>query len=145
MFLGGNFGDKTPEGFGQKGNGERTGLDLKREQDLLEEFEDGAGVGGNGDDSVLRGMKRRGGIAQGGGFPRTHLSGDDTDGAQVEGIAKSVCEGLEARQRIKVLNLDVLREGFSLKAEEMLIASHRPASFQRVFHPDRVLQGEQGV
>jgi hypothetical protein len=142
LFLGSNFGDNPPEGFGQKGDRKRAGLDLKGKQDLLEEFEDGAGVGGNGDDSVLRRMKRRCGIAQGGGFARPHLSGDDTDGAQIESIAKSVCEGLEARQRVEVLDLDILRERFPLKAEEVLIATHRRASFRRVFLPDRILSRE---
>lgn len=145
LFLGGNFRDNAPEGFGQKGDREGTGLDLKRKQDLLEEFEDGAGVGGNGDDSVLRRMKRRGGIAQGGGFARTNLSGDDTDGAQVESIGESVCEGLEARQGVEVLDLDILRERFTLKAEEVLIVTHRRASFRRVFLPDTILQREEGV
>ena len=42
-------------------------VDLEREQDLLEEFEDGAGVGGDGNDPVLRGVKRRRGVAQRGG------------------------------------------------------------------------------
>jgi len=80
-----------------------------------------------------------------GGFPRTDLSSDDTNSAQLEGILESVCEGLEARQRIEVLDLDILREGFTLKAKEVLIGSHRPASFRRVFPPDRILQWEGGV
>ena len=84
-------------------------------------------------------------MTKGGGFPRTDLSGDDTNDAQFEGIEKSVCEGLEPRQRIEVLDLDILRERFSLKAEEVLIASHRPASFRRVFHPGRILQWEEVV
>jgi hypothetical protein len=92
---------------------------------LLEEFEDGSGIGSNGDNPVLRGVKRRRGIAQRSGFPCSDLSGNDTNGAQLEGIEESVCEGLEARQGVEVLDLDVLREGFSLKAKEVLIASHR--------------------
>jgi len=145
LFFGGDFGEETSEGFGEEGDGEGTGLHLEGEQDLLEEFEDSSGVGGDGNDPVLRGVKRRRGVAQRGGFTCAHLSGDDTNGAQFEAIEKSVCEGLEARQRIEVLDLDVLREGFSLKAEEVLIACHRPASFQRVFHPDRILQWERVV
>ena len=137
--------EKASEGFGQKGNGEGTGLHLEGKQDLLEEFEDGPGVGGDGNDPVLRGVKRRRGVAEGGGFPRAHFSGDDTNGAQFEGIEESVCEGLEARQGVEVLDLDVLREGFSLKAKEVLIASHRPASFRRVFPPDRIWQWEEGL
>ena len=144
-FLACDFGEKSSEGFGQKGDGEGTGLDLEGEQDLLEEFEDRSGVGGNGNDPVFGGVKRRGGIAKGGGFPRADLSGDDTNGAQIEGIEESVCEGLEARQGVEVLDLDILREGFSLKAKEVLIASHRRASFRRVFPPDRIWQWEEGV
>ena len=53
LFFGSDFGDKTTESFGEKGDGEATGLDLKGKQDLLEEFEDGTGVGGNGNDSVF--------------------------------------------------------------------------------------------
>jgi hypothetical protein len=142
LFSGGDFGEKTPEGLGEEGDGKGTRLHLEGEQDLLEEFEDGAGVGGDGNDPVLRGVKRRRGVAQGGGFPCTHLSGDDTHSAQFEGIEESVREGLEARQGIEVFDLDILREGFSLKAEEVLIASHRLASFRRAFHPDRMLQSE---
>jgi len=78
-----------------------------------------------------------------GGFPRTDLSGDDTNGAQVEGVEESVCEGLETRQGVEVLDLDILWKGFTLKAKEVLIASHRPASFRRVFPPDRILQWEE--
>jgi hypothetical protein len=77
-------------------------------------------------------------------FSRPDLSGDDTQGAQIKGIAES-SEGFQARQRVEVLDLDILREGFSLEAEEVLIASHRPASFRRVSHPDRILQWEGGV
>ena len=80
-----------------------------------------------------------------GGFPRTDLSGDDTEGTQIEGIVESVCKSFEAGQRIEVLDLDVLRERFSLKAEEVLIANHRPASFRRVSPLDRILQWEEGV
>lgn len=58
---------------------------------------------------------------------------------------ESICKGLEARQGVEVLDLDILRERFSLKAEEVLIGSHRSASFRRVFHPDRILQWEEGV
>jgi hypothetical protein len=142
LLFGSDFGEKASEGFGEEGDGEGTGLHLEGEQDLLEEFEDGAGVGGDGNDPVLRGVKRRRGVAQGGGFPCAHLSGDDTHSTQFEGIEESVREGLEARQGIEVLDFDVLREGFSLKAEEVLIASHRPASFRRAFHPGRILQSE---
>ncbi len=53
LFFGSDFGDKTTESFGEKGDGEATGLDLKGKQDLLKEFEDGTGVGGNGNDSVF--------------------------------------------------------------------------------------------
>jgi hypothetical protein len=137
-FLGGDFREDSSEGFGQEGDGEGTRLDLEGEEDLLEEFEDGSGVGGDGDDSVLRGVERTRGIAERGGFTRSHLSGNDTDGTQFKGIEESVCEGLESRQGIEVLDLDVLREGFSLEAKEMLIASHHPVSFRRVFPPDRV-------
>ena len=73
-----------------------------------------------------------------GGFPRANLSGDDTNGAQVEGVEESVYEGLETRQGVEVLDLDILWKGFSLKAEEVLIASHHRASFQKVFPPDRI-------
>ena len=142
LLFGGDFGEKTSEGLGQEGNGEGTGLHLEGEQDLLEQFEDGSGIGGDGDDPVLRGVKRRGGIAQRGGFPCSHLSGDDTNGAQFEGIEESVCEGLEARQGIKVLDFDILREGFSLEAKEVFIASHRRASFRRVFRPGKALLWE---
>jgi len=93
LFLGGHFGDNPPEGFGQEGDGEATGLNLKGQQDLFKQFEDGAGVAGNGDDPVLGGVKGGGGIAQGGGFSRAHLSGDDTDGAQVKSIEESVLRG----------------------------------------------------
>jgi len=138
LFLGGDFREEPPKGLGQEGDGEGTRLDLEGEEDLLEKFKDGSGVGSDGNDSVLRGVERRRGIAERGGFARPHLSGNDTDGAQFKGVEESVCEGLETRQRIEVLDLDVLREGFSLKAKEMLIGSHRPVSFQRVFRPDRV-------
>src|SRR3990172_7884623 len=145
LFFRMDFEENASKGFGQKGDREGTGLDLKGEQDLFEEFEDGPGVGGNGNDSVFRGVKRRGSVAEGGGFTCPHLSGDDIQGAQIQSIAESVCEGLEARQRIEVLDLDILRERFSLKAEEVLIATHRPASFRRVFHPGRILQWEEVV
>jgi len=145
LLFGIDFDENAPEGFGEQSDGEGTGLDLKGKQDLLEEFEDGTGVGGNGNDPVLRGVKRRGGMAKRGGFPRTDLSGDDTDGAQIQSIVESICKGLEARQRIEVLDLDILRERFSLKAEEVLIGSHHRASFRRVFHPDRILRWEEGM
>ena len=80
-----DFEQDGPEGFGQKGDGEGTGLDLKGKQDLLEEFEDSPGVGGDGNDSVFGGVKRRRGVAEGGGFARTDLSGDDIKGAQIRG------------------------------------------------------------
>ena len=134
-----DFRQECLEGFGEKGDREGSRLDLKGKQDVLEEFEDGAGVGRNGNHPVLGGMKGSGGIPEGGGFTRSHLSGDDTDGTQFKSIEKSVCQSFEAGQKIKVLDLDILREGFSLKAEEVLIANHRPASFQRVFHPGRIL------
>jgi hypothetical protein len=140
-----DFQENALEGFGEEGDGEGAGLDLKGKQDLLQEFEDGPSVGGNGNDSIFRGVKRRTGMAQGGRFSRPDLSGDDTQGAQIESIAESVREGFQARQRVEVLDLDILREGFSLEAEEVLIASHRPASFRRVSHPDRILQWEGGV
>jgi hypothetical protein len=140
-----DFAENASEDFGEEGDGEGTGLDLKGEQDLLEQFEDGPGVGGNGNDSVFRGVKRRRGIAQGGGFAGTDLSGDDVQGTQIQSIAESICQGLEARQGVEVLDLDILRERFSLKAEEVLIASHRPASFRRVFPPGRIGLGEEVV
>ena len=139
LLFGSDFGEEASEGFSQEGDGEGAGFHLEGEQELLEEFEDGSGVGGDGNDTVLRGVKRRGGVAQGGGLPRTDLTRDDTYGAQFEGVEEALGEGLEARQGVEVLDLDVLRKGFSLKAEEMLIASHRPVSFRRVFHPDRML------
>lgn len=145
LLFGGDFGEKGSEGFGQEGDGEGTRFDLEGEQDLLEEFEDGAGVGGDGDDAVLRGVKRRRGVTQRGRFACTHVSGDNTNGAQFEGVEESVREGLEAREGIEVLYLDVLREGFSLKAEEVFIASHCPASFRRVFHPGKALPWEGWV
>ncbi len=145
LLFSGDFGEKTSEGLGQEGNGEGTGLHMEGEEDLLEQFEDGSGIGGDGDDPVLRGVKRRGGIAQGGGFACTHVSGDDTNCAQFEGIEESVCEGLEAWEGIKVLDFDILREGFSLEAEEVFIASHRGASFRRVFLPGKSLLWEGWV
>jgi hypothetical protein len=138
LFLGGDFREKPSEGLGQESDGEGTRLDLEGEEDLLEKFEDGSGVRSDGNDSVLRRVERRRGIAQRGGFARPHVSGNNTDGAQFKGVEESVCEGLETRQGIEVFDLDVLREGFSLKAKEVLIASHRRASFRRVFPPDRV-------
>ena len=111
---------------------------------MLEEFEDRSRIGRDGDDSVLGGVKRRRGIAERGGFACTDFSGNDINGAQFKGIEESVCEGLEARQGVKIINLDILREGFSLKAKEVLIGSHRQASFRRVFPPDR-LWWERGM
>ena len=81
MFFRIDFEQYGPEGFAQKGDGEGTGLDLKGKQDLLEEFENRPGVGSNGNDSVFGGVKRRRGVAEGGGFPCTDLSGDDIKGA----------------------------------------------------------------
>jgi hypothetical protein len=86
----------------------------------------------------LGGVKRGRGIAQRSRFPCADFSGNDTKGTQFEGIEESVCEGLETRQGVKVINLDILREGFSLKAKEVLIASHRQASLRRVSPPDRM-------
>jgi hypothetical protein len=105
---------------------------------LLEEFEDRSRIGRDGDDSVLGGVKRRRGIAERGGFACTDFSGNDTQGAQFEGIEESVCEGLEARQGVKIINLDILSKGVSLKAKEVLIESHRQTSFRRVSPPDRM-------
>jgi hypothetical protein len=138
LFLGGDFREQSSEGLGQEGDGEGTRLDLEGEEDLLEEFEDGSGVGGDRNDSILRGVELRRGIAQRGGFAGSDLSGKDTDGAQFKGLEETVCEGLEAWQGIEVLDLEVLREGFSLEAKEMFIASHRSVSFRRVFPPDKV-------
>ena len=46
---------RLSEGFSQEeSNGEATGLHLEGKQDLLEQFEDGSGVGGDGNDPVLR-------------------------------------------------------------------------------------------
>ena len=143
LFFGGDFGDQASEGFGEEGDGERARLDLKREQDLLEEFEDRSGVGGDRDDPILRGVEGMGGIAQGGGFAGADLTGDDTDGAQFDGIEEALCEGLEARQGVEVLDLDVLREGVALKAEEVSIESHRLFSFRRVGLPDRFFRWEE--
>jgi len=142
LLFGGDFGEKSSEGFGQEGDGEGTRFDLEGEQDLLEEFEDGAGVGGDGDDAVLRGVKRGRGITQRGRFACTDLSGDNTNGAQFKGVEESVREGMETRQGVEVIDFDVLREGFSLKGEEVLIGSHRPVSFRRVFHPGKALAWE---
>ena len=72
---------------------------LEGEQDLFEEFEDGSGIGSDGDNPVLRGVKRRRGIPQRGGFPCSDLSGNDTNGTEFEGIEESVCEGLVGTQR----------------------------------------------
>ena len=47
-----DFGEKTPKGLGEEGDGKGTRLHLEGEQDLLEEFEDGSGVGGNRDDPI---------------------------------------------------------------------------------------------
>ena len=137
LFFGSDFEDKAPEGFGQEGDGEGARLYLEREEDLLEQFKDGSGVGRDGNDPVLGGVKRRSGVTERGGFSRPYLSGDDTHGAQFEGVEEALGEGLEARQRVKVFDLDVLRERFTLEAEEMLIVSHRLVSFRRVFHPDK--------
>jgi hypothetical protein len=52
LFFADDFGEKSSEGFGQEGNGEGSGLHLEGEEDLLEEFEDGSGVGGNRDDPI---------------------------------------------------------------------------------------------
>ena len=142
LFFGGDFGEQTSEGFSEEGDREGTGFHLEREQDLLEQLEDGPGVGSNGNDPVLRGVKRTRGVAKRGRFARADLSGDDTNGAQIEGIVKSIGKGLEARQGIEVLDLDILRERFALKAEEVLIANHRPVSFRRVFRPDRMWSSE---
>jgi len=138
LFFGDDFAEEASEGFGQEGDGEATRLYLEGEQDLFEEFEDRPGVGRDGDDPVLGGVKRGSGIAKGGGFPRPHLTGNDTQGAQFEGIEESVCEGLKTWQGVKIINFDILSEGFSLKAKEVFIASHRQASFRRVFPPDRM-------
>jgi hypothetical protein len=139
LFFAGDFGEETSEGLGQEGDGEATRLYLEGEQDLFEQFEDRSGVSGDRNDPVFRGVQRRGGMAKGGGFPRANLTGNNTNSAQLKGILESVCEGLEARQRVKVLDLDILQEGFSLKAKEVLIASHhRRFSFRRVFPPDRI-------
>jgi hypothetical protein len=142
LFLGGDFRDQTSEGFGEQGDREATGLDLKGEENLLEEFKDGAGIGSDGNNSVLRRMKRARGVAEGGGFTRSDLSRDDTDGTEFEGIKESVCQSLEAGQRIKILDPDILREGISLKAEKVFIANHCSVSFRRVFLPDRRVSSE---
>jgi len=138
LLFGSDFREKATEGVSEERDGERTGLHLEGEEDLLEEFEDGSGVGRDRDETVEGGVQGMGGIAQGGGFAGADLSGDDRHGAQFEGIVESVCEGLETWQGIEVLDLDILREGFSLEAEKVLIESHRRVSFRRVFHPDRV-------
>src|SRR5208283_4096636 len=101
--------------------------------------------GSDGDDSVLGGVKRGSGIAKGGGFACTDFTGNDTQGAQFEGVEESFCEGLKPWQGVKIITLDILREGFSLKAKEVLIASHHPASFRRVFHPGKALPREGWV
>ena len=59
LFFGGDFGEQPSEGFGEESDRKGAELHLEREQDLLEEFEDGAGVGGDGNDPVFRGVKRR--------------------------------------------------------------------------------------
>jgi hypothetical protein len=112
---------------------------------LFEEFEDGSGVGRDGEDGILRGVERSGGVAQGGGFAGADLAGDDINGAYFNGIKEAVREGFEARQRVEVLDLDVLREGLMHKTEEMLIEGHRRVSFRRVFLPDRVFPWEAGM
>jgi hypothetical protein len=138
LFFGSDFEDKAPEGFGQEGDGEGARLYLEREEDLLEQFKDGSGVGRDGNDPVLGGVKRGSGIAEGGGFAGTDFSGNDIQGAQFEGVEESVCEGLETWQGVKIINLDILSKGFSLKAKEVLIESHRQTSFRRVSPPDRM-------
>jgi hypothetical protein len=64
LFFGDDFGEEASEGLGQEGDGEATRLYLEGEQDLFEEFEDRPGVGRDGDDPVLGGVKRRRGIAE---------------------------------------------------------------------------------
>jgi len=142
LFSARDFRQKRSEGLGEKGDGKGTGLYLEGKQDLLEDFENRSGIGGYGKDPILRGMKGSRGVPEGSGFACSHLSRNDTDGAEVQGIEKSLCESLETGQRIKVLNLDILRERVALEAEEVFIATHRRVSFRRVFHPDRLLSLE---
>ncbi len=137
-----DFRQECLERFGEEGDGEGSRLHLERKQDLFEEFENGSGIGRHGNHPVLRGMKGSGGIPEGGGFTGSHFSRDDTDGAELKGVDKPVGQGLEAGQRIKVLDPDILRKGISLKAEKVLIANHRFVSFRRVFHPGRRVSPE---
>jgi hypothetical protein len=138
LFFGDDFAEEASEGFGQEGDGEATRLYLEGEEDLLEEFEDRSGIGRDGDDPVLGGVKRGSGIAKGGGFACTDFTDNYTQGAQFEGIEESFCEGLKTWQGVKIITRDILSEGFSLKAKEVFIASHRQASFRRVSPPDRM-------
>src|SRR4030042_778402 len=112
LLFGDDFGEKPSEGFGEQSDREAAGFHLEGEQDLFEQFEDRSGVSGDRNDPVFRGGQRRGGMAKGGGFPRANLTGNNTNSAQLKGILESVCEGLEARRRVKVLDLDILQEGY---------------------------------
>ena len=135
LFFGDDFAEEASEGFGQEGDGEATRLYLEGEEDLLEEFEDRSGIGRDGDDPVLGGVKRGSGIAEGGGFACTDFSGNDTQGAQFEGIEESVCEGLETWQGVKIINLDILSRRVLVESQRSVYSESSSGLLPKSFPP----------
>src|SRR4030067_2002695 len=75
------------------------------------------------------------GVPKGSGLTASHITGNDTDGSQFQGIDKTFSGRLKAGKRVEVLYPYVLCKGFFLEAEECPIAHDCSPVLRRVFHP----------
>jgi hypothetical protein len=92
---GGELLDLPADDGGEGGARGAIGVDFELGGDLAVELEDGAAGGGDPERSVLGGMKAGSRPAEGGGFARAHIAGNQSHGAEPCGIVEAFRDGLD--------------------------------------------------